>query len=495
MRRMWLIVVFVAAATASIGLSVTAFRLHLSGTFAAPPPTDPGIRTGTIGAGGFFSTLTTPELTNANAASLQFQAQWSVTGNVSGQPLAGLGPRYNTNACSWCHSYPATGGSSPTTNSEVQMATLNGAIGNAIPSANYYAPDSSDGQPFIRINGPTRAPYQRSTGAELKLYTIVGMSDIGTALPNCTSSALPQPNFTTLLGNNDISPHIPIPLFGTGLVEATSDATLRAAQNQSKMASFGVTYGRFNIDGTGTIAHTAWKGAAPSGNYFTSLAYAAEIGPSTELFPQKTDPAAVCMANPMPEDHAPLASRGTCGGCAMDWSSEVVNAAFFQSHLAAPAPAGYTGAPPSNWTGSSTTAYTTNTATVTRGAVYSGYRQFLNVGCDTCHVPSHTTSSSQITGTSNTIYYSYSDYALHTMGVALDDGLIQGAAGHQDYKTAALWGIGQRIWFLHDGRTNDLYRAIEAHCSGNSEAVTVCSAYNGLSTAEQQAILDFLRSL
>ena len=59
------------------------------------------------------------------------------------------------------------------------MATLNGATGNAIPSANYYAPDNSDGQPFIRTNGPTRAAYQRSTGAELKLYTIVGMSDIG----------------------------------------------------------------------------------------------------------------------------------------------------------------------------------------------------------------------------------------------------------------------------------------------------------------------------
>jgi CxxC motif-containing protein (DUF1111 family) len=495
MRRVWLIVVFVAATTASIGLSDRASQLHLSRTFAASPPTDPGIRTGTIGAGGFFSTLTTPELTNANAASLQFQAQWSVTGHVSGQPLAGLGPRYNTNACSWCHSYPATGGSSPTTNSEVQMATLNGATGNAIPSANYYAPDNSDGQPFIRTNGPTRAAYQRSTGAELKLYTIVGMSDIGTALPNCTSSALPQPNFATLLGNNDISPHIPIPLFGIGLVEATSDATLRAAQDQSKMASFGVTYGRFNVDGTGTIAHAGWKGAAPSGNYFTSLAYAAEIGPSTELFPKKSDPVAACMANPMPEDRAPLDSRGNCGGCAMDWNSEVVNADFFQSHLAAPAPAGYTGAPPSNWRGSSATAYTTKTATFTQGAVYDGYQQFLNVGCDTCHVPSHTTSSSQITGTSNTVYYSYSDYALHTMGMALDDGLTQGAAGHQDYKTAALWGVGQRIWFLHDGRTNDLYQAIEAHCSVNSEAVAVCSAYNGLSTAEQQAILDFLRSL
>jgi len=307
MRRVWLIVVFVAAATASIGLSVRAFQLHLSRTFGAPPPTDPGTRSGIIGAGDFFSTLTTPELTNANAASLQFQAQWSVTGNVSGQPLAGLGPRYNTNACSWCHSYPATGGSSPTTNSEVQMATLNGATGNVIPSANYYAPDNSDGQPFIRTNGPTRAAYQRSTGAALRLYTIVGMSDIGTVLPNCASSALPQPDFTTLLGNNDISPRIPIPLFGIGLVEATSDATLRVAQDQSKMASFGVNYGRFNVDGTGTIAHTGWKGAAPSGNYFTSLAYAAEIDASTELFPQKIDPVAVCMANRTPEDHAPLA--------------------------------------------------------------------------------------------------------------------------------------------------------------------------------------------
>src|ERR1700739_4125324 len=109
MRRVWLIVVFVAATTASIGLSDRASQLHLSRTFAASPPTDPGIRTGTIGAGGFFFSLTTPELTNANAASPPFPAKSSVNGHDSGQPLAGLGPRYNTNACSWCHSYPATG--------------------------------------------------------------------------------------------------------------------------------------------------------------------------------------------------------------------------------------------------------------------------------------------------------------------------------------------------------------------------------------------------
>ena len=58
-----------------------------------------------------------------------------------------------------------------------------------------------------------------------------------------------------------------------------------------------------------------------------------------------------------------------------------------------------------------------------------------------------------------------------------------------------LWGVGQRIFFLHDGRTNDLMEAISAHASQGSEANAVISSFNNLATSDKQAILNFLRSL
>jgi CxxC motif-containing protein (DUF1111 family) len=94
------------------------------------------------------------------------------------------------------------------------------------------------------------------------------------------------------------------------------------------------------------------------------------------------------------------------------------------------------------------------------------------------------------------------------MGPALADHISQGLAGGDEFRTAPLWGLGQRIFFLHDGRTKDLLAAIEAHastnanCQGptlsescNSEANAVISRFNALSISEKQDILNFLRSL
>lgn len=77
----------------------------------------------------------------------------------------------------------------------------------------------------------------------------------------------------------------------------------------------------------------------------------------------------------------------------------------------------------------------------------------------------------------------------------LNDGITQGAAGPDQFRTAPLWGIGQRLFFLHDGRTSDLLVAIKAHASRGSEANAVIRNYNGLSPTQQQEVLDFLRSL
>jgi CxxC motif-containing protein (DUF1111 family) len=87
------------------------------------------------------------------------------------------------------------------------------------------------------------------------------------------------------------------------------------------------------------------------------------------------------------------------------------------------------------------------------------------------------------------------------MGVGLADGVTQGQAGPREFRTAPLWGVGQRIFFLHDGRTTDLLAAIQAHQSGSasagdaSEANAIIQLFNGLSETQKQDLLNFLRSL
>ena len=61
---------------------------------------------------------------------------------------------------------------------------------------------------------------------------------------------------------------------------------------------------------------------------------------------------------------------------------------------------------------------------------------------------------------------------VHHMGTGLADGVSQGNAGPDEFRTTPLWGVGQRIFFLHDGRTSDIAQAVEAHASaGNGTLV------------------------
>ena len=81
------------------------------------------------------------------------------------------------------------------------------------------------------------------------------------------------------------------------------------------------------------------------------------------------------------------------------------------------------------------------------------------------------------------------------MGRNLADGVVQGAAAGDEFRTAPLWGLGQRIFFLHDGRTSDVLEAIAAHQGPQSEANGVIRNFNELTEAQRQDMLNFLRSL
>ena len=133
-----------------------------------------------------------------------------------------------------------------------------------------------------------------------------------------------------------------------------------------------------------------------------------------------------------------------------------------------------------------------------------------------CHTPAlKTNSSTAVAALGNQTAALYSDLALHKMGPALADNILQGSATGDEFRTAPLWGLGERIFFMHDGRTSDLVQAIQEHASGGnagngrgfeanwgsnsqfgpSEANKVIANYNALTGSQQQDLLNFLRSL
>jgi CxxC motif-containing protein (DUF1111 family) len=145
-----------------------------------------------------------------------------------------------------------------------------------------------------------------------------------------------------------------------------------------------------------------------------------------------------------------------------------------------------------------------NGTTVPATSITNGFAQFKAVGCATCHnpTPGNTQVSSSTSKTSGPGSLSlapvnaFSDIEIHHMGTTLADNVSQGGAGGDQFRTAPLWGLGQRIFLLHDGRRQDLIKAINQHASSGSEAnIPVDNFQSNLTVKQQQDILNFLRSL
>ena len=406
---------------------------------------DPGPRGGPPGAGGPVSGLSSSESQLFMDGQETIQEIDSVQGTIPNTGL-GLGPRYNMDGCSGCHNFPAPGGSSPPVNPLVAVATEDGAM-NVVPF-------------FIAIDGPIlRAFIIGNTGSqETHLYTITGRSDA----PGCN---IAQPDFNSLAP--DLAFHMPLPLYGDGLVEAVDTSTIVAnlASNLALKRSLGISG---KPSGTGGVGRFFWKGQGTGLEGIAAGAYQNEVGVTNSLFPTEDDPDPNCQFNPLPEDTFNPNSGSVVAGLP-DFSK----IAGFARFSAGPMPIPDT------------------------PSIANGRRLFNQVGCALCHTPSLQTGSRSSPALSHQTIALYSDLALHDMGPDLADGISEGNAGPQDFRTPPLWGLGQRIFFLHDGRTQDLVAAISAHSgsSGGSEADAVIAAFNALTDQQKQAVLNFLRAL
>ena len=457
--------------------------------------TDPGVRGGAINGQPTATALSPLPLTSVSANSptgvldffnnglLRFQEQESVSGGANN----GLGPRFNFNQCSGCHSQPAVGGTGGTVNPQFT------AIHNGIAGPNDSTPS------FITQNGPTRearfpfffnndgtANTNSPNGGVETLFTVSGLATAN----GCT---LTQPSFAAAAAAGNLIFRIPTPVFGAGLIENIDDSTLIAVQAAAAGNGLGIS-GTFNHNGNdGTIARFGWKAQNKSLLLFAGEAYNVEMGITNEIFGQDrplpgedqmgSGLPANCLnltGNGYPEDTTNFVNTsGTAGTTAANATvlSDIEAFAQFMRLLAPPV----------------------QSTTVPGGAtsISNGKSLFSAIGCATCHTPTiNSTQPSNITSSLGSAQVAaFSDLEIHHMGTGLADNVSQGGAGGDQFRTAPLWGLGQRIFFLHDGRTTNLLTAIDAHASSGSEANQVEANFDSLSTSQQQDVVNFLRSL
>jgi CxxC motif-containing protein (DUF1111 family) len=377
----------------------------------------------------------------------------------------GVGPRFNFVGCGGCHSQPAIGGTSPEENPLFRVTEELGFSGNIIPS-------------FIKRRGPIREarlkfkPDGSRDGGVTNLFVITGHPDAG----GCN---IKQPDLEREVRNDNIIFRIPTPTFGTGLIEHLTDTTILAnlAANSSAKQSLGIS-GRVNRNGNdGRVSKFGWKAQNPSLLVFSAEAYNVEMGISNQGFPTERDETPSCLL--------PTSRFGTVPNDVVEsvgTISAIDNFANFQRFLAPPVPSpDKPGGAPS---------------------IGRGRQHFSSVGCALCHTPTLKTPANITTrALADKNANLFSDLALHAMGPGLADDILQGLARGDEFRTAPLWGLGQRIFFLHDGRTTDLVEAIREHKSdgnsrfGPSEANAVIDRFNRLDEREKQDLLNFLRSL
>ena len=491
---------------------------------------DPGIRQGPPGAGGPLSGLTPIELSMFNEGLQRAIQLESVCDDCNDVTLgsfidpskatlvtqtnsSGLGARFNGDQCTACHSQPVIGGSGGflvpnPQDPPSQYRTPENPEFSLIPhrkGATNYVPS------FIQQFGPVREvrfvkkPDGTPDGGVHQLFTIVGRSDIFPAgqANTCTVAALPSTDFETQFRQGNLRFRIPLQLFGLGILDGIQDREILGRHDATTFirAQLGIVGIPNRSANDGTITRFGWKAQNKSIAIFAGEAYNVEMGVTNDLFPQQVDESPDCNPDKNePNDifrNDPTDVRNQAFNNPLHELPDWLMFAIFMRFLDAPQPVAFSGS-------------------AQRGQELFGTDPSNpGIGCFACHSPTMVTPpKSETTALQSLTAHPYTDLLIHHMGSGLADGITQGLATGDMFRTTPLWGIGQRRFFLHDGRTSDLLVAIHAHfsaasecdasaasfgfgpaCNGPSEANAVITRFNALSVSEQQAILDFLRSL
>ena len=378
----------------------------------------------------------------------------------------GLGPLYNAQSCRECHQSPVSGGVS-------QIMELR--VGHLARDGTFQAPD-------IPINH----------GMEIiKGRTLVNSRAI------CPNGAFPAAEIQERTPESESIRALrsSLSLLGDGLVEAVADSTLiEISRRQCSSKGRGAICGQvlyvpiLESPGSTRVGRFGWKDEHASLLSFAGDAYLNEIGITNSLQPEEVTNTCNTVSEP----------NDTPGN---DGLSDIDHFARFMRATKAPPRDAQLAASP---------------------RARHGEALFAQVGCEMCHVKSLSTAAA---GTAlnggkfvvpealgNRTFYPYGDFLLHDVGTG--DGIVTAmperygkhmydvawqnfspqayqASAHK-LRTAPLWGVRTHTLLMHDGASLTFREAILRH---RGEASAVTAEFEKLSAADQEAIIEFLRSL
>lgn len=405
-----------------------------------------------------------------------FRQSWVVA--PANDRAAGLGPTFNRISCIACHAKNGRGGApdGPDTSMQAMLLRL------SIPGTNVHG-------------GPKPHP---AYGDQLNERGVPGVPGEGIGyliyeerkeiLADGEIVTLRKPNvhFKQLaygpLGDNImVSPRIGPAVYGLGLLEAVSDDTLLALQNQTKPDGI---RGRVNIvwdaiEQKDAIGRFGAKANVATLTEQVANAYVGDLGITTPLTQHEN-----CTAVQKACKKAPSGSAAKFAGIKLSAKeadpelsrADLYATVFYHRMLAVPARRNVNGA-----------------------QVIRGGQLFNQARCAACHVPElRTRKDAVLPMLSNQLIRPYTDLLLHDMGSDLADGRRDYRANEQEWRTAPLWGIGLAhkvnadAGFMHDGRARNLQEAIMWH---DGEAAGARETFRNMTKDERAALLRFLESI
>ena len=377
----------------------------------------------------------------------------------------GLGPLYNAQSCRECHQSPVSGASS-------QVSELR---------AGHQGPDKRFRNPEIPI----------AHGAEV----ITGRSLVNDRAI-CPNGAFPDKEIQERVpGTETIRTfRLSLSLLGDGFVEAIADQTLVDLSKQQCKSSYGRICGQvLNVPiveapGQMGVGRFGWKDQHASLLSFAGDAYLNEMGITNRLQPNEVTN--LCNTASEPND-----TPGPDGLADIDRFARFIRA---------------------------TKAPARDAQLASSAAAQKGLGLFGKIGCSTCHVATLATApaGTKINGGTFTIpaalgaitLHPYGDFLMHDVGTG--DGILQATPEHygrqvfeqmstylsrpdfessrNKIRTAPLWGVRLRPRLMHDGASLTLLEATTRH---GGEAKQAIRQFKKLNRADQEAVIEFLKSL
>ncbi len=392
-----------------------------------------------------------------------FNQSW-VTAPASTTARDGLGPLFNSRACSGCH-FKDGRGRPPKFDGEKSSGLLFrlsvpgiNTLGQNLPDPNYGGQFQDDVISGILVEGDVKISYEPVT---------IKYPDGITVTLQKPSYDFTNLNYGPLAADIQISPRVANQMIGLGLLDAVSEKTLLSFADESDVDGDGIS-GKpnyvYDIETESIkIGRFGWKSNQPNLKQQVAGAFLGDMGITSSLFPEENCPSEIdCSTIPN-------------GGTPEITDENLDKVVLYSGTLAVPARRDYD-----------------------KQNILEGKRLFESVNCIACHIPKMKTGAYHIQALANQTIRPYTDLLLHDMGDELADNTPDFKATGNEWRTPPLWGVGlietvnDHNNLLHDGRARTIEEAILWH---GGEAKASKEDFMNLDVADRTKLIDFIKTL